>query len=122
MYISEASTISLEHFPMAMGFFSKVDNHMSWLVEHKLKSRIRDNGHTVLEVTERSYVPTDAFKVFSKEDKEKIQPLEQVAHTRYVEKRNNLTTGNQANSSVLKNFAYAFMIIIFIIAISTFWG
>jgi hypothetical protein len=121
LLVSEASTLSVEHWPMTTGFFSYVDRHMSWLVEHKLKNRVKETGRTLLEVTERSYVPTDSFQVFSAEDAKTIQQLDEVAHARYIEKRNSLNSGAEEASNIKRNILYLCVLIVVIIVISS-WG
>lgn len=117
LLISEASTISLEHMPMAMGFFSMVERHMSWLVVHKLKSRIKETGHAVMEITERSYISPDIYHVFTEEDKADIQQLPQVAHTRYIEKKNSITSDPKVSSNIRRNIIYICLFIIVLVVV-----
>jgi hypothetical protein len=119
LVFGEQGTLSIEHLPMAMGFFSIVNRHMSWLVMHKLKSLIKETGHSVLEITERSYIPTDPYEEVSDQVKEGIKDLSEVALTRYIEKRNSLISGDQEMSNVKRNVVYiCFAIIIIILLFS----
>ncbi len=84
MLASETGVLSLESLPMAMGYASNLTEKFSWLVVHKLKSRVKETDDVVLTLSERSYIPVDPFGRFNETDIR--QPLDEIALTKYREK------------------------------------
>jgi hypothetical protein len=117
---SETGVLSLEQVPMAMGYVSIVAEKVSWLVAHKLKSRIKETGDIVLTVSERSYIPADPFGRFNGDE---LQPLGQIALMKYREKcaRINEQAMKEAQKSLYQIIiTFCFCIIILVVVFALF--
>jgi hypothetical protein len=80
---SETGIISLEQYAMDVAYISNMVEKFTWLVIHKLKSRVKETGDIVLCITEKNYIPSDPYGRVTDED---IQPLDEIALHKYDEK------------------------------------
>jgi hypothetical protein len=108
--VSETSIVGKEKMKLATGYLSKdtPDFKGSWLVIQKLMLPMQGCDTMVLPISERSYIPLDPLGRLTEEDKKKLVPLKEIAHSRYKTAFARVTQENKhsANAELLKTMLY----------------
>jgi hypothetical protein len=99
LMVSETGVISLETLPVDVGYVWSEEHKAAWAVIQKLKMPMQGLDELVLPITERSYLPLDPMNRLSKEEKDKIEPLKNIARAKHAEVKSRITDENKKSLS-----------------------
>lgn len=119
VFISETGVISLENLYLATGYCVNEAEKVAWMVIQKLKMPMEGVDELVLPISERSHMPLDPLGKLTKEEKEKLEPLKNIAKAKHAEVRSRVNDDQKknANAELLKSLAYMAIIGAFLVAI-----
>ncbi len=119
LVISENGVNSIVSIKLRTGYCVDEMAKRAWCVLQKLKLTMQGFSEPLLPISERSYMPLDPFGRLTEEERTLLQPLVEVADSRFNEEWFNIGDANKksANAHMFTTVIWGFVIIIAIFGI-----